>query len=333
MRFARQSLLPFPTPNRHLAGDSADIAFAALPLLRKLSVTLTDAGRFLAECRKLEERATRKSRRWGVPSLFFFDNRLQKEWEEIRPVLPAFPEPYTTDVAKRFPALAAAWTILPDLLTDALTVLYGSRLTRRAARAVTGLQTDADSIAKLIPDCQDLADLLAMPEDETVLAIDPIAKAGVRVRVRGIATVHEFHALLADAAGTIFHGPRPTPALIAAYRGTGLNPAEPPVATARFQFFHPRALRPDGMLPSGFSGSDDWLWGPEPLAAIPFVDGERTVLLGEPVSDFAWEAVRRFPFPAERLDVLETLTESDVVNWMQRYAGITSQPMTLRKAA
>lgn len=333
MRFARQSLLPFPTPDHRIAGDSADIAFAALPLLRKLSATLTDAGRFLAECRKLEERATRKSRRWGVPSLFFFDKRLQKEWEEVRPVSPGFPEPYSSEVAKRFPALAAAWTILPDLLADTLTVLYGSRLTRRAARAVTGLQTAAERIAKFLPDCRDLADLLAMPEDETVLAIDPAAMAGVRVRIRGIATVHEFHALLADAAATIFHGPRPSPAVIAAYRGTGLNPAEPPVATARFQFFRPKALQPEGTLPSGFAGSDDWLWGPEPLAAIPFADGERTVLLGEPISEFAWEAVRRFPFPAERLDVVETLTESDVWNWMQKQANVTPKPMTLRKAA
>lgn len=333
MRFARQSLLPFPTPDRHLAGDSADIAFAALPLLRKLSATLTDAGQFLAECRKVEERATRKSRRWGVPSLFFFDKRLQKEWEAIRPVSPTFPEPYSSEVAKRYPALAAAWTILPDLLTDSLTVLYGSRLTRRAARAVTGLQSAAESIAKYLPDCRDLADLLAMPEDETVLAIDPIAMTGVRVRVRGIATVHEFHALLADAAATIFHGPRPSPAVMAAYRGMGLNSADPPIATARFQFFHPKALRPDGTLPPGFSGSDLWLWGPEPLAAIPVVNGERTVLIGEPVSDFAWDAVRRFPFPAERLDVLETLTANDVLNWMQTNAGLTPKPTALRKAA
>lgn len=333
MRFARQSLLPFPTPGRPIGGDTADIAFAALPLLRKLSATLTEAGQFLAECRKLEERASRKTSRWGVPSLFFFEKRLQKEWGEIRPVAPAFPEPYSTEVAKRFPVLAAAWTILPDLLADTLTVLYGSRLSRRTARAVVNLQAGADAIAKFLPDCRDLADLLAMPEDETVLAIDPAAMAGVRVRVRGIATIHEFHALLADAAGTTFLGPRPSPAVIAAYRGTSPNQTEPPVATARFQFFHPRALRPDGTLPPGFTGSGDWLWGPEPLGVIPFVDGERTVLLGEPVAAMAWEAVRRFPFPAERLDVLETVTESDVMAWMQKHARVTPKQKTLRKAA
>ena len=333
MRFARQSLLPFPTPDRHTAGGSADIAYAALPLLRKLSATLNDAGRFLAECRTHEERATRKSRRWGVPSLFFFEKRLQQEWENVRPESPAFPEPYSTAVAKRFPALAASWTILPDLLADALTVLYSSRLTRRAARAVPGLQAGAETIAKSMTDCRDLADLLSMPEDETVLAIDPAAMTGVRVRVRGIATVHEFHALLADAARATFPGPRPSPAVIAAYRGIGLNPAEPPISTARFQFVHPRALRADGTLPPGLNGTDDWLWGPEPIAVIPFVDGERTILLGEAVSAMAWEAVRRFPFPAERLDVLETLSESDVAAWMRKNAGVTPKTKALRKAA
>jgi hypothetical protein len=86
-------------------------------------------------------------------------------------------------------------------------------------------------------------------------------------------------------------------------------------------------------LPPGFTGSDDWLWGPEPLAAIPFMDGERTVLLGEPVSAMAWEAVSRFPFPAERLDVLETLNEREVAEWTQKQMGITAKPKALRKAA
>lgn len=333
MRFARQSLIPFPTPDRHTERGNADIAHAALPLLRKLSFTFADAKRFLAECQTLEERAKRKARQWGVPSLFFFAKRLQQEWEQIRPVSPLFPEPYSSEVAKRFPALAASWTILPDLLADTLTVLYSSRLTRRAARAVPELQAGAKAIAPFLPDCRDLADLLAMPEDETVLAIDPASMAGVRVRIRGIATVHEFHALLADAAGSTFLGPRPSPAVIASYRGTGLNQAEPPVATARFQFFHPKALRADGTLPPGFTGSDDWIWGPEPLAVITFVDGERTILIGEPVTAMAWEAVRRFPFPAERLDVVETLTERNVAEWMQKHVGVKPKPKSLRKAA
>jgi hypothetical protein len=333
VRFARQNLIPFAHSDRPTSGRSDDIAFAALPLLRKLSRTLAEAGRFLAECRTHEERATRKARRWGVPPLFFFDLRLQREWTDVRPVSPAFPEPYSSEVATRFPALAAAWTILPDLLSDALTVLYGSRLTRRTARAVANLHSGAESIAKYLPDCRDLADLLAMPEDETVLVIDPDAMAGVRVRVRGIATIHEFHALLADAAGPVFPGPRPTPEVMAAYRGIGLNSAEPPVATARFQIFRPNALRTDGTLPSGLNGSDQWLWGPEPLAAIPFVSGERTVLIGEPAAEFAWEAVRRFPFPAERLDVVATLTATDVANWMRTTAGVTPKPKDLRKAA
>jgi hypothetical protein len=333
VRFARQSLIPFPTPDRPTVGGNADIAHAALPLLRKLSLTLADAKRFLAECRTLEERATRKARKWGVPSLFFFEKRLQKEWEQIRPVSPLFPEPFSTEVAKRFPALAASWTILPDLLADTLTVLYSSRLTRRAARALPELQAGAKAIAPFLSDCRDLKELLAMPEDETVLAIDPIAKAGVRVRVRGIATVHEFHALLADAATMTFPGPRPSSDVVAAYRGTGLNQPEPPVMTARYQFFHPRALQADGTLPPGFAGSEHWIWGPEPLAIIPFVDGERTVLLGEPVSAMAWEAIRRFPFPAERLDVLESLNEREVAEWMQTHASVTAKPKALRKAA
>ena len=69
-------------------GGATDVAYSALSLLRKLAGTLADAGRFIAACRTLEARATKRDRRWGVPPLFFFDKHAQAEWEAVRPTPP-----------------------------------------------------------------------------------------------------------------------------------------------------------------------------------------------------------------------------------------------------
>lgn len=334
MRFARTNLIPFPASERSHSNGTVDVSYAALPLLRRLSETLNDAGRFIQSCRRWEERKTRKQRRWGVPPLFFFNAKLQKEWEDIRPVQPVFPEPYTAFAAKRDPKGAAAWTILPDLLADAMTVLYGSRLVRRTARAVPGLKAGAEALANLMNDCRDCVDLLAMPEDEPILVLHPAARVGARVRTRGIANIHEFHVLLADAVGMTFPGSRPTAASVSAYRGLTIAMGDPAIASARFQLFRPSALQADGTLPQGFTGTDDWLWGPEPLAAIPRVAGERVLLLDQPVFDMKWEAIRRFPFAPDRVEILEFLDEAAVSGWMNQFLGVNvSSPAVKRKAA
>ena len=335
MRFARQNILPFASPHRLLDLGSGDVAYATLPLLRRLSTTLAEAQRFVVECRHLENRATKKQRAWGVPPLFFFERRLQEEWESIRPDPLPFPEPYAATVARRNPGPAAAWTILPDLLADTLTMLYGSRMVRRAARAVPGLKAGVELLAGLVPDCRDVADVLAMPEDEAILVLHPAAGIGARVRTRGIATVHEFHVLLADAIGTTFPGTRPPASIVSAYRGSTLAMGDPEIATARFQLFKPSAFQRDGTLPHGFLGSDDWLWGPEPLAAIPRVAGERVVLLDEPAIAMKWEAVRRFPFSPDRVEILEFLDAAAVTGWMNQFLGADPSAVAnpIRKAA
>lgn len=323
MRFARTNSQPLRLADRPADGATTDVAFAALPLLRKLSNTLADAGRFIAACRTLEARATKRERRWGVPPLFFFDRAAQAEWEAVRPKVPEFPAPYAADAATRLPGPAAAWTILPDVLADALTLLYGSRSVRRTARAMPAIHKRAEALAAVVPDCRDVADVLAMPEDEPILALDPVAGVGVRVRTRGIATVHEFHTLLADAIGREFPGVRPSAAVVSAYRGVGLSFGDAPVATARFQLFTPDAITAEGTLPPRFTGSDFWLWGPEPLRAIPRVAGERVVLLGEPVFPLKWEAVRRFPFAPDRVEILETLDAGAVSEWVRQFRGVS----------
>jgi hypothetical protein len=271
-----------------------------LPLLRRLADTLSAAAAFAMICRT--EMAARERDRGGPVT---FLNEPPSPKSKVIPV----------EIARRFaerrPAEASAFTIAPDLLDDALTLLAASRYVRRAARAVPGLRTGAEMCACEWVASRSLAEILAMPEDETILAIDPAGRAGLRVLVRGVATVAEFHLLLADVWPD---GPRPPADCLAATRLFATD--DPPIATARWQLHHPRAMTADGRLPASFAGSVDWIWNDRPLTAIPFVAGERTILLGEPVYRKQWEVVRTLPFPAEPLRVVERWDEATVSRWL-----------------
>ena len=284
--------------------DSPDVAFATLPLFRRLRDALTQAAR--------ERRS-----RWGVPTLFFFNDSLQAEWHQVR----------------RRPAPSP----LADLIDDALTVMAASVEARHNARAMTDLVEAAMAVAPHIPQARMLAEVLAIPDDEVVRVIHPAAQAGFRILVRGLADVNQFHTLLADAVtGSpregFLPGPRPHPRAVAAYRDQAPNPLAQ-VATARFQLFRPSALQADGTLPTGFGGSDHWLWGTEPLGAIPRTNGERIVLLGEPAFRATWDVARKFSWLVGELDVVEVMSSAEVADWLAARTGRAVRPESVRRAA
>jgi hypothetical protein len=140
-----------------------------------------------------------------------------------------------------------------------------------------------------------------------------------------VADLFQFHVLLADAvtgdpARGLLPGPRPDPRVLSACRERPEDD-EPAVATARFQFHRPAALRPDGTLPAGFAGTRHWFFGPEPLAAIPRVGDERTLLIGPPAFAAEWEVERRLPRVNAGLELVEVLTEADVARWLEVQTG------------
>ncbi|MBX9582777.1 MAG: hypothetical protein K2X87_20925, partial [Gemmataceae bacterium] len=156
------------------------------------------------------------------------------------------------------------------------------------------------------PAAKDLADLLAVPDDEAVLVLDPAARAGYRLVVSGVADVGQFHRLLLDAVGV------------------------PMTATEQYQFFRPAALRADGALPAGFAGAGHWLWGHEPLAAVPLVDGERVILVGESAYRRTWDVTRRFPAMPAAVELDRTLNPFQVAD---RLGRLTGHPVSVRPAA
>ncbi len=270
-------------------------------------VRLRDARRAAAPAR-----ATRRT--WKEPPVFFFDPARQAELAAARPPAPPFPAPFAA-AARRGPA--AAWDGLAGRVRGLWPALAASAEVRRVARAVPGLRDAAHALAADHPAARDVADLLSIVDEEVVLALDPAAGTGFRLEVTGVADVNQLHVLLADA----LPGRRPSAAVVAACRDRGVFDGEPPVAEARFQLFAASALRPDATLPTGLSGSGQWLWGHRPAASVPRVGGERVVLLGEPAFAATWEVERRFPDVAADARIVAALTPAEVAGWLSERTG------------
>lgn len=281
------TLLPLPSASRPRA--TPDAAFDALPRLAALRDALLAA-----------EPAKRS--RWGEPAVFFFDPARQAALAAARPPA-ASTDPHGGRVAEELPAL------------------FGSIEIRRAARGTPGLKAAAANSP--LPAAQELAALLNVPDDETILVLNPASRTGVRVLVRGVVDIHQFHVLLAAAAHDALGCPRPPSRFVAAYSGVEqVVPAGVPmVAEGHFQMFKHTAIQPDGSVPPGFRGSDHWLWGNQPLAAIPTFENERVVLLGEPAFHISWEVERRFPTLAASVRLLQALTPAAVAENLTRLTG------------
>jgi hypothetical protein len=270
-----------------------DPAFAAIPRLTRLRDALAAL------------RPVARPSRWREPPLFFFDPDRQAELAAARSQPEALP---TNDgVAAELPALLASVDV------------------RRAARAIPGLRE-----AAIHRHATALADLLAVPDDEAVLVLHPRLRVGFRLFVRGVADVAQFHLLMLDAAGDLLTGPPlPSRFRIACAEANPVIPAGVPmIAEARFQLFRPAALQPDGMLAPGFRGCDHWLWGRQPLADVPRIDGERVVLLGEPAYRQTWEVERRFPAMPAEVRLLDVLSPFRLLERLGRLAG---RPIPVRQ--
>ncbi len=237
-----------------------DPAFAARPRL----LHLRDA---------LSRGATLRPERWNEPAVFFFDPTRQAELEAARPA-----------AHDRFAALA-------ELVAAELPALLEHVEVRRVARTLGGLKDAALALAPHCAAANDLADLLAVPDDEVFLALAPGDRSGVRLHVRGAARVAQLHRLLA-----------------------------PSRADSSFQLFAPAALLPDGTLPVGFAGCGHWLWPEQPLAAVPRINGERVVLVGPAVVRTA-DAESRFPGMTAEAEVVQTLNAFQVADELSRLVG------------
>lgn len=318
-------VLPLKFARRYVPAvrETPDPAVAAMPKLKRLRDTLRRARRVPALF---------ADARFPPAPVFFFQSP-QESAESHESVGMAAWEL----AASRDSAAVQSWVDFPLIAADLFPALGNFVSVRHAARAVLGFVDTVKALAPHHPAAKELADLLAVADDVTVLAIVPAKSAGFRLRVRGIADVAQLHVLLADAitgnpAKGFLPGRRPDPSVLTAYREG--DPLEPPIAQSRFQFYRSSALRPDGTLPHGFSGVQNWIWGHEWVNELPQVLGERIVLLGEPAFAAEWEAIRRVPRITGELTVSEVLSSDEVQAWIANRVGKrgTTRPINRRAA-
>lgn len=190
------------------------------------------------------------------------------------------------------PAPAEPFADLRAQIAAEMPALLATVEVRRVARAVDGLAPAARAMAPHCPAARELVDLLTVPDDEVFLALAPTARAGLRLHLRGAADAVQLYRLLSGS-----------------------------FATPPFQLFLPAALRSDGTLPTGFAGSEHWLWPTQPLAAVPRIGGERVVLVGPAVVRSVPGAELSFPDLAVEAEALEVLNAFQTADALARLCG------------
>jgi hypothetical protein len=259
--------------------------------------------------------------RWKEPPLFFFDTDRETQRHASRPNAPVDP-------------LAA----VSARIGAEMPLLCGSVEVRRVARTIPKLRSAAEKLAPLCTAARGLVELLAVPDDEAILALHPESRSGFRITVRGVADVGQFHVLMAgaissDPNASFMSGPSIPERFAAACRNVGppIPAGIPMVFDARFQMYTLSAIRSDGTLPTHFEGCDHWLWPASPLAAIPRLAGERVVLLGAPAFRQSWDVSTRFSGMPADLCLVETLGAFRVADELSKLTGKRIAPIHPRE--
>lgn len=241
-----------------------DAAYAARPRLLALREDLRRAA------------ARRHASRWQEPPLFFFDPQRQAELLAAR-------------------GLASPWVDLEARIAAALPELVRSVAVRHLARALD-LPAAAQLLAGDCPAARRLVELLAVPDDEVFLLLDPRRRIGVRWLVRGAADVGQLIARWAEEF------------------------------TPDVQLYTPAVLQADGTLPVGVRGCRGWLWPTQPLAAIPRRHGQRVVLVGAAELPSANTFTPRFPELTVECTELARLSPGQVADELTRLGGRALPP-------
>lgn len=209
-----------------------------------------------------------------------------------------------------------------ELIVNATnTVLMRSAEARSAARNDAVFMEALQSCSMQGP-VEHLRYLARVLENEELVVLEPALQRGYRIRINGIGDNFQLHTLLADALigdpdkGWL-PGERPDPRVVAAAKdGPCPHSRNFPVARGSFNLWNWQGLQADGTLSAG--GTDFWIWNEGNPADIAHLEGTRVILLGPPPYVRTWNAGRRFPAMPGQLEVLQTLPEAQVHDWLAR---------------
>ena len=226
---------------------------------------------------------------------------------------------------------AATWMASKDYLSITLFMLCRHRDARLRAARQAGLIAQLLRVAQWNDDAFWLVKLLSILEDEELVVIHPEQRKGYRVKVRGIADNFQLHILLADAlvgdaAQGWLTGEKPPAQVAALFKDQDGD--ENITAGGVFNLVNYPALKPDFTVAVSMTETDHWIWGEGVPSDIHALDGTRVILLTPPPYQRLVNAVRAFGMIPGELEVVETLAEPDVTNWLQRIAAANASNAT-----
>lgn len=218
-------------------------------------------------------------------------------------------------VAKKSPADAAAWEVLPSRCLAAVACLTRSAKVRAAARK-HGLLDTAYPLEDAVAEVGYLTQSLRVLDDTEVIVLHPEKQRGFRVRISEIGSNAELFVLLANAVigdpkKGFLPGDKFDPRAIAALTGD----AEPPKGSALvapFNYVAFTGLDADGQLAEASEIEEHWIWFDGVPSDIPEHGGSRIVLLQDAPFPRMLPMERAFEALSPRVEVVEKIPAAGV---------------------
>ncbi len=221
-------------------------------------------------------------------------------------------------LAPQMPQQNAAWGALDQFWPPAIAVFSFSPQSRASARHLKDL---AARISYRHDGGHWLKLMLAVLDNEPIIAIEPQTKLGVVGRISGVALNFQLNVLLMDSfPKSGFWRRRRVPRPVAD-TARGLGPQETRhTVSGVWNLYTWEAIQPGLTLPDpGAQGaSQNWVWNEGTPADIPVFEGHRVVLLGPPSYQRTWSSQRMFNHLPADLAIERKLTQDEVKQWLER---------------
>ncbi len=228
-------------------------------------------------------------------------------------------------VQQRMPDQAHDWKAL-EAFWRAAVVAYSLVPSERARAA--DLRPLADDLCGYHEAGHWLGKLLAVLDNEPMIAIDPAKRLGIVGRMSGISENFQLNALLMD----VFPNPgllrrrRISKRAAALVRGDGPQVSDETL-TAPWNLYTYQAIAGGKSLPeeSGSGVSVHWIWNEGIPDDIPVAFDKRVILIGPMSYPRMFQCQRMFAKLPASIEIDETLTPEQVDTWIEKLRGCEAE--------